>query len=624
MDMLTNAGPWDVEVRSVGLGDASTWADDHNFDRSSRFHRPPFSHFSADASLLTALLLLVPCHSRPAVQLSARRIATMSGFNDETVTQKLLALNESQDSIVTVAQWLMFHRRQATRTAELWIQRIRDPSTNAAKRLNLLYLANEVVQQSKAKRKDDILNAFAPLVADGMIAAYKGAPADIQNKLKRVSEVWRQRQVFHLPTQEGIERQIMGTDNLSEARDLSTCLTLCTEIDKSQPRSSRKALGGSLFPTDGAGSTPSELQPLVQLQQSLSKASLAVRPALDPANKAYTALTSGDTPLPSPPLYAARLSSLAKDLAKAEQAVTATLNTRRELITSLEKLLQSNRTALVEEQKQQESLHERRAEVETKKSDVEDAIMRGLSSTEGLNDGSHADLMLGERPEIERFTPPPASPLSDTTELPPKAQAQAQAQAQTQPDTIPRSTTPPGLPPSYTYTNGPQAPSPSSMAAADAFLNNLNPTGPPTVDAEVEDDLYAYASAAPSAETFTPPPAPTPNAGPDEPVDYSYLASAAAAAGVVPPGLSAPSANGADPRKRPASALAGADPRRRPTPMSNGAASATVSGLGAGGSASPAKRRRTSEKEEDFSKLPGLGGEGGLGGLDPEVVGLLG
>lgn len=148
----------------------------------------------------------------------------MSGFTDEAVKQKLSALNESQDSIVTVAQWLMFHRRQTSRTAELWLQRIKDPSTTASKRLNLMYLANELVQQSKIKKKDDILAAFLTLVGDGMIVAYRGAPPDVQNKLKRLSEVWRQRNIFDQASQEAMEAQIMGMLSRDHLVEQSTFL----------------------------------------------------------------------------------------------------------------------------------------------------------------------------------------------------------------------------------------------------------------------------------------------------------------------------------------------------------------------------------------------------------------
>ena len=79
-------------------------------------------------------------------------------YTDDAVKAKLSALNETQESIVTVAQWIMFHRynsswmmrkysgadsyfrRHADRTGQLWLQRLKD--SGAGKRLNLIYLAN--------------------------------------------------------------------------------------------------------------------------------------------------------------------------------------------------------------------------------------------------------------------------------------------------------------------------------------------------------------------------------------------------------------------------------------------------------------------------------------------------
>ena len=83
-------------------------------------------------------------------------------YTDDAVLAKLSALNETQESIVTVAQWVMFHRyeaaasgmptltltfqirRHADRTGQLWLQRLRDSGSN--KRLNLIYLANGMSQ----------------------------------------------------------------------------------------------------------------------------------------------------------------------------------------------------------------------------------------------------------------------------------------------------------------------------------------------------------------------------------------------------------------------------------------------------------------------------------------------
>ena len=68
----------------------------------------------------------------------------------------------------------------------------------------------EVAQQSKARRKEDFLIAFSPVIAEATATAYKGAANEVQQKLRRVVEVWRQRQIFELPIQEAIESRIDG------------------------------------------------------------------------------------------------------------------------------------------------------------------------------------------------------------------------------------------------------------------------------------------------------------------------------------------------------------------------------------------------------------------------------
>ena len=108
-------------------------------------------------------------------------------------------------------------RRHADRTGTLWFQRLKDSGSN--KRLNLIYLANEVAQQSKARKKDDFLVAFAPIIAEATAVAYRGATNEVQTKLRRVVEVWRARQIFETPIQEAVESRIEGQLSLSSTRD---------------------------------------------------------------------------------------------------------------------------------------------------------------------------------------------------------------------------------------------------------------------------------------------------------------------------------------------------------------------------------------------------------------------
>lgn len=227
-------------------------------------------------------------------------------------------------------------------------------------------------------------------IIESVTVAYKGAPIELQSKIRRVMDVWRQRSIFDPATQEAAEAAIEG-------------------IEKSRPAALRKPLGGALFPTaDAAGSVPAALKPLVQAQQSIEKAELSIRPTLKTADEDYTALTAG--PLPSPPLLAARLSALARTLATAETAVADTLQTRQSLVAALEKLLTDNAVALQRDRASRASLQARRAEIEGRRSAVEDAIMRGLAL-------APADAYGGEppRPDVERLTPPPAAHPGSTT-----------------------------------------------------------------------------------------------------------------------------------------------------------------------------------------------------------------
>ncbi|KAF2114030.1 RNA polymerase II-binding domain-containing protein [Lophiotrema nucula] len=308
-------------------------------------------------------------------------------FTDDAVRAKLSSLNETQDSIVTVSQWIMFHRRHADRTAQLWLQRIKE--STPSKKLTLIYLANEIVQQSKIRKKDEFVRAYDPIIVDATTAAYKGSSSDVQNKIRRVVEVWRQRQVFRPQIQDQIEREIDALD---------------------KTRSSRKpALGGSLF---SSSSVPLELSSVAPLATALQKSDAHAKPSTASANEDYAKLTNPSTPIPSPPMHAAALSALVKKLATAEGAVAESIKARQALIAGLEKLLETNKTKLSKEQNDLADISTRKSAIESRTKEVEDAIIRGLSSAETAAISSAPLPMVPksaapERPDIEELTPPP-------------------------------------------------------------------------------------------------------------------------------------------------------------------------------------------------------------------------
>lgn len=158
---------------------------------------------------------------------------------------------------------------------------------------------------------------------------------------------------------------------------------------------------------------------MVGPQQTISKLVLSTKTSVNAAKQDYERLTDPSAAVPSAPVHAARLNGLLKTLANAEGAVAESIKARQVLIEALEKILDTNRTALESEESQLAQLSEHRLEIDAKKKDVEDSIMRGFASNSNPGtpagvDGSpsqstHLSVTPApepDRPEIEALTPP--------------------------------------------------------------------------------------------------------------------------------------------------------------------------------------------------------------------------
>lgn len=129
-------------------------------------------------------------------------------YSNEAVLAKMSSLSETQESIVTVAQWLMFYRKNADITSKIWLDKVK--TSNSTKRLNLIYLANEIMQQAKVRNKPEFIHCFGTKVAEAASLAYKGGSQDVQQKVRRVIEIWRERRVLDSNTLKDTEATLNG------------------------------------------------------------------------------------------------------------------------------------------------------------------------------------------------------------------------------------------------------------------------------------------------------------------------------------------------------------------------------------------------------------------------------
>ena len=227
------------------------------------------------------------------------------------------------------------------------------------------------------------------------------------------------------------------------------------ELDKSRSANRKPALGGSLFSSSSGPSAPPEFQPLVALQITLSKASAVTASAVSTANTEYDKLTDPSKSVPTPPVYAARLSALLKNLSSAESAVSDTLKARRALIDGLEKIIETNKASIASEESQHATFLTRKDIIEAKKREVEDGIMRGLSAESSLTNpqGSPAsDPKVNgrsnaapgtptdpDRPDVEELTPPPDARTPTRSPVPPNREDYQLSDSQSSMTPVPQS-----------------------------------------------------------------------------------------------------------------------------------------------------------------------------------------
>lgn len=141
----------------------------------------------------------------------------------------------------------------------------------------------------------------------------------------------------------------------------------------------------------------------------MSKVLATSKPAVKSANTDYDTLMAPGSTVPSAPVYAARLSGLLKTLAQAEGAVEQCVKARRVLVDELQKLLDTNRNALIADENELENVIQKKIKVEDKKTEVERAIMAGLPNDEPYPTGNGQDdqpAVEMDRPEVEALTPP--------------------------------------------------------------------------------------------------------------------------------------------------------------------------------------------------------------------------
>ncbi|XP_075872301.1 regulation of nuclear pre-mRNA domain-containing protein 1A-like isoform X1 [Nelusetta ayraudi] len=117
----------------------------------------------------------------------------MSAFSEAALEKKLSELSNSQQSVQTLSLWLIHHRKHSRTIVGVWLNELK--KAQVPRKLTFLYLANDVIQNSKRKGPE-FTQDFAPVIVDAFKHVYRDGEESCRKQLGRVLSIWQERAVY--------------------------------------------------------------------------------------------------------------------------------------------------------------------------------------------------------------------------------------------------------------------------------------------------------------------------------------------------------------------------------------------------------------------------------------------
>eukprot|EP01080_Neovahlkampfia_damariscottae_P004803 gene4803-8389_t len=105
--------------------------------------------------------------------------------------EKLKKLTNSQQSIESLSLWIIYHSKYYKSSVKIWKEEIEKVSQ--AQQLTLLYVCNDVIQNSR-KKTQNFINEFSDILPNVLEKIYPNFKE--KKRINRIFDVWKERNVF--------------------------------------------------------------------------------------------------------------------------------------------------------------------------------------------------------------------------------------------------------------------------------------------------------------------------------------------------------------------------------------------------------------------------------------------
>ncbi|XP_043074377.1 zinc transporter 4 isoform X2 [Puntigrus tetrazona] len=289
----------------------------------------------------------------------------MSVFSEPALEKKLSELSNSQQSVQTLSLWLIHHRKHSKTIVKVWHSELK--KAQVSRKLTFLYLANDVIQNSKRKGPE-FTQDFSPVIVDAFKHVSSEGDESCKKQLGRVLSIWQERAVY--------ENDVL--DKLSDVLQVE-------KKAKKRPYEEIK-VNDEDFASQSSPAEPPQTAELIRALQELenaasSDAALRQRISALPPEVQDTSLLHKVTDKES----GERLSRLVEEacmlLADYSGRLAAEIDDRRQLTRTLAVFLQSQRDGLAQNEQKLEEYKRKLARV----SQVRKELRSRLSSLPDLS-----------------------------------------------------------------------------------------------------------------------------------------------------------------------------------------------------------------------------------------------
>ncbi|PIA48017.1 hypothetical protein AQUCO_01400543v1 [Aquilegia coerulea] len=116
-----------------------------------------------------------------------------SAFSEQILADKLTKLNSTQQCIETLSHWCIFHQSKAEEVVSTWDKQFH--SSQMTQKIPFLYLANDILQNSKRKG-NEFVSEFWKVLPAAVKDILENGDDHGKNVASRLVNIWEERRVF--------------------------------------------------------------------------------------------------------------------------------------------------------------------------------------------------------------------------------------------------------------------------------------------------------------------------------------------------------------------------------------------------------------------------------------------